>query len=182
MPHPKESSVAFPKHSAASESLPKLVLNIPKRGPSTSQRFMCGMRNATSQRAAGKNMRWRENRTGMKCDLAAVAKQMIDIVGGKSSASWPARRIKSSDPSLMNNKDTASVKRKSSLLVQIEAATGGSETSEPKSARKQTDDRRLPKSGATKTTVRRFPLIKDFFRRLLFNNRVNTKSDCSNCG
>jgi hypothetical protein len=76
----------------------------------------------------------------MKCDLVEIAKHMIEIVSGKSSPAASVRDTGGSDVSLKTKKGTLSAKRKRSLALQIEAATG-SEPTESKSARKQTDDR-----------------------------------------
>ena len=71
-------------------------------------------------------MRRRASKTGMKCDLAEVAREIIDIVTGKSSHESPATGNSGAgaSPKWVTSKGNLNAKRTRSLLVQIEAATG----------------------------------------------------------
>jgi hypothetical protein len=75
-------------------------------------------------------MHKRGNRTGLKCDLAEVATQVVGIVTGKSAPESPTRVNVERDASdeLGAEAKTLSDKRKHSLLVQIKAARGDRQT------------------------------------------------------
>lgn len=71
-------------------------------------------------------MRRRAIKTGMKCDLTEVAREIIDIVTGKSPRKSSTTGISDAGASskLLPSKGNLNAKRTQSLLVQIEAAGG----------------------------------------------------------